>query len=549
MTPSFDSLLGLRAWVFLKLKSNACFVIALPVILVLQSPDSLCIRQCSAAGPLAGIRTVALLSDSYPGLPIDVRLEQFGRPNVDATGRTAFKARLLQGIGGTSAVDDTAIWTEIAIGNLQYVARENNPVPGWDYRFQEPEPGEEMMTSASGNSYFVAGIISNASPITISSGMFRHAPTTGTDMLAASSPIGPGIPTAGGPGTGFTNFRDINEAGSVVMQTGSGFGPILALPPGGALTTITTAGSFPKVNFRGDVVFRDTTIPTVNRLLVWNSNQPTPRTIAVEDAVAPGMGGAVFNIIGREGTFENANGTVTFLGNVSGTGITTANDVGIWSESSPGGAIQLRLREGGAAIGLGPGIVWSGFSASSSPRLTFGRNGGVAAHFGLSGTGVNSSNDIGVWAGRDISNLHLVAREGDPAPGTELGTFFRDISEAGVTPDGRAVFTAYLDGSGRDPNQDLGLWAEAANGSLQLLARIGDLVQLPSGVTSPLTSIQLNVKTGIGENGHVAFIGGFPGGQFGIFVSDAVAVPEPTAFTLGILFLVINVSHRRRSAS
>ena len=105
-----------------------------------------------------------------------------------------------------------------------------------------------------------------------------------------------------------------------------------------------------------------------------------------------------------------------------------------------------------------------------------------------------------------------------------------------------------LTGAGLNPNHDRGLWAEGPDGALELIARTGDLVPLPGGGLAPLTSIQFNPEFGVGENGHIAFLGGLSDGRFGVFVSSAVAVPEPKSLlqAQAAIVLVGLISFARR---
>jgi hypothetical protein len=398
-----------------------------------------------------------------------------------------------------------------------------------------------MVMRSSGSMFLLSGISSISDPTTSSIGIFRYSPAAGFEVVAVSSPFAAGLPTAGGPGTVFSNFIDFNEAGDVVMQTDNGFGPIFVLEAGYPLTSVAPAGSSPKINDNGDVAHRIIIRPATDRLVVWNRN--SVRIAASENAVAPGTGGALFSDLARQGTFENSDGSLTFFAGVAGAGVNESNDFGIWSENSPG-SVQLELREGAAAADVGPGVVYAGLTRFTIP-VTFGKRGGIALRAGLAGTGVADGNDLGLWAGPHASDLHLVAREGEQAPGTEPGTLFGQFDQAGVTTDGRAVFFALLTGV-VDPSRDRGLWAEAPDGSLQLIARTGDMLELPSVGLSPLTSIQFSPEVGVGENGHVGFISGFSSGRFGIFVSGAVAVPEPARLLLiQALIMSIGLFFRR----
>ena len=218
--------------------------LTLSTAMILALLGEQCGHRCVAANLLSGIRTVALLTDSYPGVSSDVRIDQFGHPRVDSQGRAVFKARLLQGVGGTVAANDTAIWSERAPDDLRFVAREGGPVLDLNYRFNEVEPGENLLMSGGGSTYFIAGISSTVGQASGSSGLFRFSPNAGLEFLVASSPVGSGIPAVGGPGVYFSNFLDFNETGDIAMQTENGFGPLWSLDSDNGLSMVASSGSF-----------------------------------------------------------------------------------------------------------------------------------------------------------------------------------------------------------------------------------------------------------------------------------------------------------------
>lgn len=129
--------------------------------------------------------------------------------------------------------------------------------------------------------------------------------------------------------------------------------------------------------------------------------------------------GTSFRLLGLNGTFSSSTGPVTFIAEMTGGGIGDANDFGLWTESTRGGPITPLMREGDQPIGAPPGVVWSNFTQFNIP--SFGRTGGFALRLQLARPGVNTSNDSGAWAGTESRGLHMVAREGDQASGTEPG--------------------------------------------------------------------------------------------------------------------------------
>ena len=88
------------------------------------------------------------------------------------------------------------------------------------------------------------------------------------------------------------------------------------------------------------------------------------------------------------------------------------------------------------------------------------------------GNGINNTNDWGVWS-EGSGSLALVARSGSPAPGTPDGVNFDSFFfQTGFNDAGQIAFFAFVTGSGVDPSNDNGIWSEGS-GSLALVARSG----------------------------------------------------------------------------
>jgi hypothetical protein len=130
----------------------------------------------------------------------------------------------------------------------------------------------------------------------------------------------------------------------------------------------------------------------------------------------------VFKKLGNP-VFNNSD-AVTFAATlVSG----TADDTGVWSNE--GGALHLAAREGAQAPGCAAGVVFSQFKQVALPDM-----GGVVLLAKLRGAGVDSANDMGIWAGSGTGQ-QLVLREGDVHPVTSgtVGTITFLPAVTGVT--------------------------------------------------------------------------------------------------------------------
>jgi hypothetical protein len=169
----------------------------------------------------------------------------------------------------------------------------------------------------------------------------------------------------------------------------------------------------------------------------------------------------------------------------------------------------------------------------------------------VTGNGVDSTNDTGIWLERSGS-LTLVAREGDQPPGTPDGAVvgsFSGLSNRLVLNDaGQVAFT--------NPN---GLWATDRAGELQLIARTGDLLEVAPGdfrtIRLPFFDPSNGISTGnsdgrpsfFNNRGQLAFAATFTDGSSGIFVSNRVAIPEPSTCALVALGCVAWIATPRRA--
>jgi hypothetical protein len=139
---------------------------------------------------------------------------------------------------------------------------------------------------------------------------------------------------------------------------------------------------------------------------------------------APGLGGLAFNASALT-LVHNVSGQSAFNASVSGAGVTSANDLVIYVQDA-GGDLRLVAREGNAASGTATGVVFNSlfdFAMNSAGQLAF--------QSALSGTGVVSTNNRGIWS-EGGGSLHLVARSGSAAPGAPAGANFTSFLATGL---------------------------------------------------------------------------------------------------------------------
>ena len=122
------------------------------------------------------------------------------------------------------------------------------------------------------------------------------------------------------------------------------------------------------------------------------------------------MFSAGVNIFSFRDLVLNRAGKIAFTGILAGTSVDTTNDSGIWSEGR--GTLGLVAREGDAAAGTGPGVMYDELYLTGIPFILNGV-GQTAFFSNLTGTGVSFLNDAGIFATDLGGQVHLIAREGD----------------------------------------------------------------------------------------------------------------------------------------
>ncbi|MEM7315864.1 MAG: choice-of-anchor tandem repeat NxxGxxAF-containing protein, partial [Planctomycetota bacterium] len=168
----------------------------------------------------------------------------------------------------------------------------------------------------------------------------------------------------------------------------------------------------------------------------------------------------------------------------------------------------------------------------------------------LLGPDVTSTNGTGLWK-ENGGNVELIARAGDEAPGANGGTFRTFINDLdidySVNSLGQVAFIAELDNA--DSNQDEGIWAQDVNGQLQLIILKGQMLEVSPGDLRTVASIDYRYgsnngdgrQSGFSDRGEIVFRATFTDQTWGVFVSNAVAVPEPNSII--VLFPLLLLSH------
>ena len=200
-------------------------------------------------------------------------------------------------------------------------------------------------------------------------------------------------------------------------------------------------------------------ISSPNDVALWVQMGDSTRLVVREGDQAPGAPSGV-KLEGLFGQAMNGLGRVTFQSSLTGPGVTSSNDEGIWTDAE--GPVRLVARLGDVA----PGAGGSAFRYFFLPQINNGGQVGFPA-----GITPGASGDYGNWVERNNA-LNLVATRGTPAPGFANGATFTNTSGLVLSHTGNVAFSAVTSATTTDPVflDVTGLWVDQ-NGAQSLLAR------------------------------------------------------------------------------
>lgn len=510
------------------------------------------------------LRTVALSGQQVPQLGAGVTFQSFERPSLSSgQGWTAFSA-IIQGAGVNDS-NDTVILSEAGGAGLRMIAREGGvPLasrPGFKYSDLRYSPtfavdsgatafNPWITNGASDFRKFVGRILPNGE-IELIAFQGETVPT-GNPSLVAGTILGMSAPnrlghvtfTANVTGNGIAphssgNWIEGPNALSVPLYSGSAtpLGPgITALGTGGVFTNDSSAALFGTL-LAGAGVNLD------NQSVIWKFNENGLSLLARGGDPAPGLSGQVFRNFG--GKYINNSGNVIFEAYFG------FNSGGIWTDRG-GSGLEPVVRSGEQAPGAPAGVVFG-----KTQSLRFNDASQFAFLGALEGPGVTEANDTGVYSDARGNGLEQIARAGDPAPGAGPGAVFGGLNSfQGIlfNKRGQVALSSNLAGPGVDASNNAGIWAQDVNGNLQLIVRTGDLLDVSDDASNPdlrtVAFVQPFIASewSLNDNGEFGFFARFTDGSQGLFVSSAVAIPEP-ASAIALAFGLAATLVGRRPAS
>ncbi|HRK31534.1 MAG TPA: hypothetical protein PLD59_10685 [Tepidisphaeraceae bacterium] len=263
----------------------------------------------------------------------------------------------------------------------------------------------------------------------------------------------------------------------------------------------------PTVNESGFVAFRtnltDTDAnPANNRGVFLGDAKANIVMIARGDDAVPGAVGDVrFSDFVTQPAI-NASEQIAFHASLNGADVTAASNTAIFRATYSSPTPTLYVREGDQAGGLASGVL----HGEIQPAITMNSAGDVVFITDLTGTGVTGANDRAIFKGN--GSIAPVARKGDQAPGTPSGTTFllnSFTTSAAVNAGGQVAFTSRLTGTGVNVSNQTGLWALDPFNQLVKVAREGDTIDL-DGISKTIGfGLSFHSISGGGEGRQTSF--------------------------------------------
>lgn len=486
------------------------------------------------------LRTVALSGKPAPGT--DTVFANFSAvlntfPSINNHGQVAFLASL----SGDTGFNSAGIWSE-GTGALELVVRAGDPMPG------RPASVFRQMRfiglSDTGRVNFAEMALDTL---------------TGVWSKEGSNPL-----------------RHVAVVGQAAPGTDLAFDRFLLAPSYNTVGNVAVWGS---------------------RVGLWTDRSGSLELVAKLGDIAPGTNGATFN--GDFFPFEIDDDQIAFFGFLTGSGVNSSNNLGLWTESD--GGFELVARLGEQAPGAGGAVfasftTWAGTSSfPDSPkafRALLDGSGGrlsmwtfregdielvVQAGDVAPGTGeefisftspaANDSGDVvftglnlarnparGIWSTLG-GELGLVVAVGDDVPGMTSKVFALSAATPEINNLGQVAFAAGLVEQGIPGGLD-SLWVKDQRGELHMIAREGDQYEVAPGdvrefsrlVFGQIPQSRNNQIPRFNDRGQLVFFAEFTDGSSGLFVSSPLIVPEPSSGALSLVVLFTAMFRRTRSS-
>jgi hypothetical protein len=484
-----------------------------------------------------------------PGLGAGVVFDTLRLPIIDSTGRVA-TASTLAGTGVTST-NNSVIWTGVP-GAITRIARESDAAPGTPvgvftdlsivaFGLQSGSNGRVAFSASTSGGVPVTGVWrGGASSLQLVYQAGAHAPGVPlganfsqfvSDMaMSATGDVSviwrlSGLPVSSTNDTGLWIAASDGPV-SLIMREGD---QAPTFPAGRLVGELPTQTGFSQ-SASGDMSWATSVTGDVagTSTVIWARRGGTVGVVANSANAPVGVeSGVTFESV-RASTFIADGGVVAFSGqlqNVPGPNAST-RDEAIWIQTGAG-ATSLALREGDAAPGTAPGVLFTNSELIGGWRPQVNADGQMVTRTGLVGSGVTLANSSGLWAGVPGA-LSKVVRAGDSVPGLPAAAIFSVFTSAlpvyVLNGSNQVAFHAALQGAG-SANQGLWVW-DAVNGTRPVLIRNLTTIPCADGVTRTVSGFTFTEKrdrespspaSGFADDGWLAFSATFTDGVEGVF--------------------------------
>jgi hypothetical protein len=443
-------------------------------------------------------------------------------PNIEAyindTGRIAFEANLIG--SSVTSLNNYGIWSD-GSGSIAKVARTGDAAPGVPARtFSCSNPG----TDFNGQQFCSVApmdrpLFNDLGHAVIYSELYNN-----TQPPPATRPQEEGL------------WSDRTGTLQKVVTLGDS-----APGTGGQFTIFSSEflSQFAAFNSRDDIAFSASTNSNLSGAGVWISRGTIDGPVGQLDFVVgpnSSTNGVLPGITIRNATLAGFNDArqVGFLATLQGSGVTDSNDASLWLWSN--GNLRLVAREGQPLGGTGytpkPFFSFPSTAINGAGKFVLDAN-----------VSTDSSSKYGIFTADEsgTSLIALGGQHAPGTPDSVLfDNFIGSTGNVAINGAGQVAFLGNLTGPGINSTNDQGLWATDRAGVLRLIAREKDTLEYSPGLFGIIATFSSNPRSGnedgdkitFNDRGEVVFYAAGTNFTWGIFVSDVATVPEPAGTTL-----------------
>ena len=475
------------------------------------------------------IREVATSGTPAPGIPGAI-FDAVGSPILNEAGSVLYWARLRGGF--ISSTTEDSLWTD-RDGSSQLVMLAGDPSPtnfgDWFTCFPAAAFNDEGRIAVVAT-FLGPGVITPTTRMAL----LREDAGGALALRAIEAQAAYTLPSLipmSDSGAGL--FRsDLSKDNSVLSFFGPAYAPSTPVPGAGTGNMPPNATfrqfSDPMMNRHGRSVFlaaAGPAAPTTSWLYAYYTDRvgALARLATVGDATPDGPPDRTLAVLASAPAID-ASGRIAFWAAFDDPGVPADLRTAIYLYP-PSGPATVIAAAGGAAPGAEPGIF-----ATFSRTVNLGAGGRAAFRGFLSGEGVTSANNEGLWIADPLQATRLLVREGDAVTDAS-GAFFSHFGDPYVGPSGQIVFTASLTGPEVTQSSGYALFASDVNGQIRLIAREGRPFASSGGVGGTVRRIGFQSagpgRAQMNGAGEIAFTLWYYGGASGIYVA---AFPCPADF-------------------